>query len=138
MCIRELFQPPVTIFENTSDSSSNPFAYPSSWLEYFHSSHPLIMSSDQMQDLARSRINERDLQYIDIQTGGVASIEIKCRTIDATRMRANGRGREVVMRLQELSSLDIHSKRSKKAPRRCVRQLGEDEKSVGRCNELGG
>ena len=35
--------------------------------------------------------------------------------IDATRMGVNGRGKAVAMRLQELPSLDIHSKRSRKA-----------------------
>ena len=68
-----------------------------------------------MQDLVRSRINKSDLQYIDIQTGGVSEYRNKMQDIDTTRMRANDRGRAVAMRRQELSSLDIHSKRSKKA-----------------------
>lgn len=60
-----------------------------------------IVSSDQMQDLVSGRISEGVIyKSIDIQAG-------------STRMRANDQ-RVVAMRLQGLSPLDAHSKRSKK------------------------
>ena len=73
------------------------------------------MSSDRMQDLAGSRISETEIYNTYIQTSGVSGYRNKMQDIDATRIRANGRGKAVAMRLQELPSLDIHSKKSRKA-----------------------
>lgn len=96
------------------------------------------MSSGRMQDLVNSRINEGAIyKYIDIQAGGVGGYRSKMQDIIVLRrceqMIGGGWGRVVAMRLQGLSPLDTHSKRSKKnSPQWRVRQPGEDEKSVGR------
>ena len=52
---------------------------------------------------------ESDLQYIDIQTGGISEYRNKMQDIDTTRMRANGRGRAVAMRLRTETVLAGHS-----------------------------
>ena len=60
-----------------------------------------IVSSDQIQDLVSSRINEGAIyEYIDIQAGTLVSIGVKCRTL---LFYEDEWGRVASMRLQGLS-----------------------------------